>query len=1030
MFLRLITFIATYYTFTYEINRLTGTTINNEDQAFEPYYTWNYLNSGGNNPSSIDYGLDILINNGAPTGEQWEGAKSELTYWMTGYDLYFSSSENKAVSYTWMEIDNENDLNNLKHWIADHNEGADVGGVAPFYTYMYTGSQYETIPPESPYQSGQNYLKNLGTTGKHAMTFVGYNDYIYFEIDADGTFTNNEDNNGDGEIDMRDWEIGGLKVANSWGEDWTNGNLGFIWLPYYLLMEPKMGKIFMLTCEEPYTPEFTAKIKITHPVRDEIRIYITASEDPFASPPTSLLEYHRFEGIWFKKGGEFPLLGYGNYSPLELEFDISSLLENVSDPHCFFLRLRQYEGNFYPDAEIIEFSIVDRRGDEPFEVYCHQSNVPINQVDNYMIIDYNILPNTIPIQTQLIDYNCIIKENTLIQGGTVDFNCNYIDFYDGGILKIASGATTNFIHEPCEFSAQRGVGTLLLEGQANFNQFAKFKTRYNIKSPTDYFDISLKSADNNYNFFSSSFSSTYIHGGCNVLSFNYCTFENSDIDLQDCNIDISNNCNFFISSIKASAKPDYYYNYIHIDECNFNISGSFNDIIYIENYDNFSLTNNQISNGVGNGIYLFNAGHGTGENYVKYNSLISNCGILETYGAGVCLYNSYAEIEQNSEITGNLIGIKLYNNSDGIIKGNKLANYVTETQQIIDNEYNQIFITPGSSPWYCHWNAIIDEDNISPLYYVDVSPDGDVSGIDARWNYWGNNFNPLEDLSPGIEYEPVWNLSYGERTQSETELLYLSAWEMVEDSNYIDAQNTFKQVVNLYPDSLLAKTSLKDLYGIEDESGGVYDSLIIYYETELTIQADSTLRKLADFLISMCEIKLEHYQEAIDRFDSIIQNPESMQDSIFAIIDLAYVYQLMQDSSSRNIYIGKFPQYIYSDYKSFAESREYHLNLLHNDNIINKKNPKNENISEISLECYPNPFKRQLFVNISTKKQSYIEVVILNSIGQIIKKSNSFAINNKTNFEFNFLNYSNGIYFVVAKIDGVIKVSEKIIKSD
>ena len=83
-----------------------------------------------------------------------------------------------------------------------------------------------------------------------------------------------------------------------------------------------------------------------------------------------------------------------------------------------------------------------------------------------------------------------------------------------------------------------------------------------------------------------------------------------------------------------------------------------------------------------------------------------------------------------------------------------------------------------------------------------------------------------------------------------------------------------------------------------------------------------------------------------------------------------------------------------------------------------------------SIFIYPNPFKRQLFVNISTKKQSYIEVVILNSMGQIIKKSNSFAIDDKTNFKFNFSNYSNGIYFVVAKIDGVIKVSEKIIKSN
>ena len=68
------------------------------------------------------------------------------------------------------------------------------------------------------------------------MTFVGYNDNIKYDINEDGYFTNDEDTNGDGIIDMLDWEIGALKIANSWGGKWpTQNDSGYIYFPYRLL---------------------------------------------------------------------------------------------------------------------------------------------------------------------------------------------------------------------------------------------------------------------------------------------------------------------------------------------------------------------------------------------------------------------------------------------------------------------------------------------------------------------------------------------------------------------------------------------------------------------------------------------------------------------------------------------------------------------------------------------------------------------------------------------------------------------------
>lgn len=59
--------------------------------------------------------------------------------------------------------------------------------------------------------------------GSHMLTIVGYNDNIWFDI------------NGNGKVD--EGEKGAFKIANSWGDDWYNGNKGFFWVAYDALNE-------------------------------------------------------------------------------------------------------------------------------------------------------------------------------------------------------------------------------------------------------------------------------------------------------------------------------------------------------------------------------------------------------------------------------------------------------------------------------------------------------------------------------------------------------------------------------------------------------------------------------------------------------------------------------------------------------------------------------------------------------------------------------------------------------------------------
>lgn len=95
------------------------------------------------------------------------------------------------------------------------------------------------------------------TEGAHAVTLVGYNDDIW----CDKNFNNIID----------EGELGGFKIANSWGKEW--GNKGFFWVSYddfergfttdsiYTILPP----------DEPYEPELTAEI--TFETKDTTNFY-------------------------------------------------------------------------------------------------------------------------------------------------------------------------------------------------------------------------------------------------------------------------------------------------------------------------------------------------------------------------------------------------------------------------------------------------------------------------------------------------------------------------------------------------------------------------------------------------------------------------------------------------------------------------------------------------------------------------------------------------------------------------------------
>ncbi len=285
-----------WYIFTYEINRKfnnTAASLPNKENIYHNLYTYNYLNNGLSSTFTgpLD-GFRIIHENGCPDWLTFDDPaltaifphqNDRFLYWMTGYEKYKAGMPN-TVSKNIFQFSFTYDtafLNHIRHWVADHGNASATGGLAEIGIRTLPSSSfiYNTpIPAGSPH-AGENYISSLGTDplSGHALTIVGYDDDILIsDQNGDLQYTNNIDVNGDLQIDIRDYEKGAFKVANSWGI--TFGNDGFIWVPFNLFYPGNIGfnmghgysyDVYGETGEMP-PPAINLKINMEHNIRDKI----------------------------------------------------------------------------------------------------------------------------------------------------------------------------------------------------------------------------------------------------------------------------------------------------------------------------------------------------------------------------------------------------------------------------------------------------------------------------------------------------------------------------------------------------------------------------------------------------------------------------------------------------------------------------------------------------------------------------------------------------------------------------------------
>lgn len=367
------------YNFTYEINRANQTAANTPDHQFPTHYTYNFLNGGsGSNGSFYTDGWNIIADNGCPTVADYGGLAQDPTYWMSGYDLYKNAMPYRVTQIFKIHIENENDLLKLKTWMYNHGDNSQTGGLVNFAAGVYNTNFNMTE---------NNIITSWGNPVNHAMTFVGWDDSIGYDVNDDGQITNDIDITGDGIVDMRDWERGAMIMVNSWGTSW--GDNGKAYVLYRLLALPSdQGGIgggncvYSIKVNPQFEKQLFMKFKISDSSRNKISISAGVSSDTNATIPDKTIDFSLFHF----QGGNFPMGGQDSTNPVEIALDITPLLSYVESGQSakFFLIVQEQGGDNNDSGTVYNYSIVDNQGNE---YISPQTNVAIaNDTNTYLSV--------------------------------------------------------------------------------------------------------------------------------------------------------------------------------------------------------------------------------------------------------------------------------------------------------------------------------------------------------------------------------------------------------------------------------------------------------------------------------------------------------------------------------------------------------------------------------------------------------------------------------------------------------------------
>lgn len=422
--------------FTYELNAKRKVPGNLPENQQVPHFTYNFLNSGSNAGINYIESFEIVKFAGNPNVADYGGMSTGgPSRWMSGYDKYFNAMKNRIEGVYSINTSTVNGLNTLRNWIYDHGNASQYGGMASFYS-QFTNPPND-LPSGTP-EAGRSVIVQWGSSPDHAMSIVGYNDLIRWDYNGDGQYTNHIDINGDGNVDVRDWEIGGFKMANTYGSISGWGDQGFAYMMYKTLAESSTqggiwnNQVIVVDAKKEYKPLLTAKVTLTYPCRNKLKLIAGVSTNLLDTSPENMLQFPMFDF----QGGCYPMQGISSSQTIEIGLDLNPLLAYVQPGQQakFFLMLVENDQPNSSAGVINGFSIIDYTGVSPVETSAAQTNVAIlNNTSTLMSVQAAVNYSAVSISTSEIPPFQLYSNNQVqmqASGGESPYYWNLLYAYD------------------------------------------------------------------------------------------------------------------------------------------------------------------------------------------------------------------------------------------------------------------------------------------------------------------------------------------------------------------------------------------------------------------------------------------------------------------------------------------------------------------------------------------------------------------------------------------------------------------------
>jgi hypothetical protein len=365
--------------FNYEINCVRNLAADSDTTRYPTHFVYNW-ESDAYYGVSYYHTYDVLRLVGTPNLQNYGGTNDTggTTRWMTGYDLYYSAMKNRIRQAYKIDVSTEEGMLTLKHWMNDHLNGSPHGGVANFYNGVPSASY--TLPAGTP-EEGMYVVPNMYGGTSHAMTVVGYHDSICYDYNNDGQYTNHIDINGDGVVNIKDWEIGGVKIANTYSGGPSFANGGFIYVMYKTIAEGGFwnGIVTVQDAIPDYEPQITAKASITYNKRQRIKVTAGISTNLSSTQPEFEMEFPILD---YQCSDQY-MTGGTNEENKTLEFglDLTPLLNHIEPNQTakYFLCVTENDSDATGIGTVNYFSVMDYTAETVLETPSTQENIPIIQ---------------------------------------------------------------------------------------------------------------------------------------------------------------------------------------------------------------------------------------------------------------------------------------------------------------------------------------------------------------------------------------------------------------------------------------------------------------------------------------------------------------------------------------------------------------------------------------------------------------------------------------------------------------------------